>query len=90
MPVQGRRLGHYVSNGVEYETFTCGHDQEVTVVPHGGRLEDVGTFCHICQRPICKACGAKMMKTLKCDPFEEKLHREETRLRLVEAVARAA
>lgn len=87
MAIQGRRKGFYISNGVEQETFTCGHNQEVVKVPHGAKLEDLGVFCQMCQRPVCMACAAKMAATLKCDPFEEKLARAEGRVRLRESMA---
>jgi hypothetical protein len=80
--IQGRRTGYYTTgdgNGkiIEYETFTCGHCQHVTIVAHGATLADLGMFCLACARPCCKTCTKKMAAGGMCDPFEKKFERAE-------------
>lgn len=57
------------------DTFTCAHCGNVHVVPHKQRPEDVGGTCQLCWKMICPAC----VNLGRCDPFEEKLKREEAR-----------
>lgn len=88
--IQGRRKGFLVSNEIEFETFTCGHNQEVVRVPHGAKLEDLGVFCHGCMRPICVDCAAVMAKTLRCDVIEKKQERAEARAKFWSDIGRPA
>ena len=58
----------------EGETFTCAHCQRLTMVGPKQRPEDLGGFCGVCAKLICKHCVGK-----GCDPFEEKLRRHYAR-----------
>lgn len=57
----------------EHDTFTCRHCQKLVKVPAFAKPEDVGGLCYVCMAPVCPQCTDKG----QCDPFEEKLKREE-------------
>lgn len=59
----------------EFDTFTCGHCNKVKMVQHKQRPEDIGGVCKMCMKLICEHC----VNTGACDPFEEKLKREEAK-----------
>lgn len=58
---------------VELDTFTCAHCNKITHVKPHERAEDLGGLCKLCMGLICSSCVA----TGICDPFENKLRREE-------------
>jgi hypothetical protein len=81
---RNRHLGHAESydslgNVVVTEKLTCPHCQRIYDKPKPGA--DFG-FCHRCFSPVCIPCG----KLDRCDPFEEKLRRLESRDRLLKSV----
>ncbi len=60
---------------VEMDTFTCAHCNCVKHVKPRERPEDTGGLCKQCMKLICAQC----VERGHCDPFEEKLRREEAR-----------
>lgn len=56
----------------EADTFTCMHCQNVRRVKPMCDPADMGGLCKICMGLICEKCVGK-----GCDPFEEKLKRQE-------------
>jgi hypothetical protein len=60
----------------ETPCYTCAHCN--TVVEIKSKTQDMG-FCHMCFYPTCINCGALD----KCDPFEKKLERIESRARML-------
>ena len=77
---RNRNLGYAetfdsLGNVVVTEKLTCPHCQKIYDRP--GADEPVG-FCHSCFSPVCIECGREN----RCDPFEEKLRRMESRSRL--------
>ena len=79
-----RNLGHAETfdingNVVVVEKITCNHCQAIFTKPGPG--DPVG-FCHQCFAPVCLKCGALD----KCDPFEKKLERMESRSRLLKSL----
>lgn len=81
--VQGRRRSYYTTHErdgtkrTENECFTCGHCQHVTILDHQQKIEDAGSICKMCMRPVCEICTTHA----RCDPFERKLERAEARAR---------
>ena len=67
---------------IECDTVTCIHCNGVVFVAAGKDPSDLGGFCVLCNRNICAACAS----TGKCDPFEKKLERIESRGRFFQAV----
>jgi hypothetical protein len=53
---------------VEFDTFTCAHDNRVVIVKHGASPEECGGFCRLCMKAICPECVGKT-----CVPFEKRL-----------------
>ena len=62
---------------IERDTFTCSHCNTVVVVEFKAAPEDLGGFCRMCMKNICKNCLDK-----GCEPFEKKLLEMEARDRL--------
>jgi hypothetical protein len=62
------------------EALTCAHCQNIFVKPKPG---EPSGFCTMCFAPVCLRCG---QNELKCDPFERKLERIESRARLLQSV----
>ncbi len=58
----------------ERATFTCAHCQAIRHVKPFCDPADLGGLCKICMNVICENCVGK-----GCDPFEEKLCRQEAR-----------
>lgn len=56
-------------------TYSCAHCNTIQHVPPRADPEKLGGWCMVCDKAICPEC----VKTGKCDPFEEKLKRCETR-----------
>lgn len=56
---------------VEFDTFTCGHNNELVRVKVGTVNE--APVCLSCMRRICLKCQREANRTLKCVPFEKKL-----------------
>jgi hypothetical protein len=63
---------------IECDTFTCGHCGQVKHVMHMHKQDPstIGGLCYQCMKNICPKCLA----TGRCDPFEEKLKRMESRI----------
>ena len=57
----------------EADTFTCGHCNSIVHIRPREPLENMGGRCGMCDRLICPTC----VTTGRCDPFEEKLKRQE-------------
>lgn len=57
----------------EADTFTCFHCQKVVVVKPKCDPCDLGGMCRLCDKMICPGC----VEIGHCDPFEEKLKRDE-------------
>lgn len=68
-----------LGNVVVVEKLTCPHCQGI--YDKTGAGEPMG-FCHSCFSPVCVECG----KIDKCDPFEEKLRRMESRSQLFKSL----
>ena len=58
----------------EVDSFTCFHCQHVVMVPVKANPEDIGGFCKICTKLICKYCLRK-----GCTPWEKKMEKMEAR-----------
>ncbi len=58
----------------EMATFTCGHCQAIRHVKPYCDPADLGGLCKICMGVVCEKCVGN-----GCDPFEEKLKRQEAR-----------
>ncbi len=83
MRIPGGCLTGTGPNGtVEHDTFTCGHCNRVTIVPHRAAAEDMGGMCKQCMHLICTAC----VDNGRCTPFEKKLEAMESRERLRQAM----
>ena len=65
---------------VEYDTFTCGHGNEIVRVKVG--TVNQAPMCMQCMTRICLACQAEAVRTMKCTPFEERLKQMESRAAL--------
>lgn len=65
----------YMRAGVfETDSFTCFHCNRVTHVKPKIDAADMGGLCKMCMELVCTKCVGG-----PCDPFEEKLLREEAR-----------
>lgn len=64
---------------VEKPCFTCAHCSKIVILET--KDQDMG-FCHMCFYPTCVECGALD----KCDPFEKKIERMESRARFLSQV----
>ena len=69
---------------VEQDSYTCYHCNKVVFVKPKQKGEDVGGICKLCMQLICPSCTDKGV----CDPFEEKLKREEARSKLFASLGR--
>jgi len=58
----------------ERATFTCAHCQAIRHVKPFCDPADLGGLCKICMGVVCEKCVGK-----GCDPFEEKLRRQEAK-----------
>jgi hypothetical protein len=56
------------------DTFTCGHCSRIVEVAVKAKPADIGGLCKVCMTLICASCVGR-----GCDPFEEKLKRQEQR-----------
>lgn len=85
--MQGRTKGFRTVSGPngtqEFETFTCAHCSHVVLVPHKAKPDDLGGICRPCMKMVCAKCCA----TGRCDPFEKKLKRMESRASFLQSVA---
>jgi len=70
---------------VEEDTFTCCHCNCIVFVKHRCDPAEMGGFCRLCMKHVCKACNAKG----ECAPFERKLEELEARDRFRRAVSGA-
>lgn len=61
----------------EYDTFTCGHKNEIVRVKVG--MVNEAPRCLTCMRRICLSCQREANLTLKCIPFEKRLEAMESR-----------
>lgn len=72
-----RRMSYYCTTGpdgvVEGHSFRCFHCQHIVDIPPKADVAQLGGRCSICDKMICPGC----VTTGVCDPFEEKLKREE-------------
>lgn len=59
----------------EYSTVTCGHCQFACMVKAGCDPSDLGGFCRVCFRYVCKSCN----KEGTCKPFEKQIEQMEAR-----------
>jgi len=66
---------------VEQDTFTCVHCNTVVFVTPKTPLEDLGGWCGMCSKPVCKHCAGK-----GCTPFEKRLEEIERRERLLQQI----
>lgn len=64
--------GYAISVGpqgtVEQDSFTCIHCNSIVFIKSKMNPSDMGGFCRMCMKPVCKNCADK-----KCIPFEKKL-----------------
>jgi hypothetical protein len=79
-----RRPGGYAiragEDGVrEWDTFTCGHCQRVTLVEARQDPSKLGGFCRVCMKHICGPCADNGT----CRPFEKALEQAEARDRFL-------
>lgn len=58
----------------EVDTFTCSHCQHIVHVAPRADPAEIGGFCTMCSRHICKMCVGK-----ECVPFEKRLEQMEAR-----------
>jgi len=65
---------------IEQDTYTCGHCNALVFVKPMQDPSEMGGFCRMCMRHICAACADG-----RCEPFEKKLERMESRDRLYRA-----
>lgn len=61
------------------DTFKCGHCQKIVPVPPKCAAEKLGGQCKVCMALVCPAC----YRLGRCDPFEKKLERIESRSRFL-------
>lgn len=59
----------------ECDTFTCGHCQQIVLVPPRCDPAVMGGFCRQCMTPICPQCHDKG----SCTPWEKAMERSEVR-----------
>ena len=69
---------------IEQDSLTCAHCNSIVFVKAGAQPSaDEAGFCRACYRHICPQCDGA---GLKCDPFEKKLERMESRERLLRSL----
>lgn len=59
------------------DTFSCGHCNQIVLVPPGTVSLTVGGTCRACMHHICDGCIEEMERTLRCVPLEERLRQME-------------
>lgn len=67
----------------ERDTFTCGHCNNIVIVPPKANPSDLGGMCKSCMKLICPKCTALWNRTNKCTPFEKQLEKIEARARFL-------
>jgi hypothetical protein len=80
-----RRIGGYAHSWdretgkvrLERDTFTCNHCNKITHVVPFCHPEDLGGFCRLCDKLICKDCSYLMSLGKPCTPMYERLLRLE-------------
>jgi len=70
--------GNHLGGSTLVETLTCAHCGRIFKKPSA---KEPSAFCTMCMRATCLPCGG----SLRCDPFEKKLERIESRAQLVKA-----
>lgn len=66
---------------VERDSFTCCHCNSIVFVKPKCDPAEMGGFCRMCMKPVCKNCADKA-----CTPFEKKLEAMERSDRLMKAL----
>ena len=66
---------------VTRDTFSCCHCNAVVFVKPKADPSEMGGFCRLCMKHVCKKCEALG----KCVPFERRLEEIERRGKLLEA-----
>lgn len=64
--------GSLNNKSVERDTFSCFHCNTVVFVDPKSSPEEMGGFCRLCFKLICKLCVG-----LSCTPFEKKIEEME-------------
>jgi hypothetical protein len=57
------------------DVYRCGHCGLPKAVRTKSRDDDIGGFCRVCTTNVCPAC----MVSGRCDPFEQRIERQEAR-----------
>jgi hypothetical protein len=71
----------------ERDTFTCSHCNNIVFVKPQASATDMGGWCGMCAKAICKFCVTNSEREQgKCLPFEKKMEAMERRDRLLRAV----
>lgn len=65
----------------EADTFTCIHCNSVVIVPPKASASDMGGWCMMCAKPVCKRCAGK-----GCSPFLKQIEKSEARDRMLRAI----
>jgi hypothetical protein len=78
----------YQSQPKECDTFTCSHCNRVIFIKPRMDAADMGGFCTLCTKHICKLCAGSGERgdDGKCIPFEKKMEAMERRDRLMRAL----
>lgn len=53
---------------IERDTFTCVHCNSIVIVTPKMSATDMGGWCAMCAKPVCKRCAGK-----GCTPFEKRM-----------------
>jgi len=64
-------------NEIAMDTYTCSHCNSIVLVKPKQDPSELGGFCRLCMKHICKNCACKA----ECSPFEKKLEEMERRER---------
>jgi hypothetical protein len=64
----------------ERDTFTCSHCNKITHVVPFCDPADLGGYCSVCDKLVCKDCAYLQSLGKPCTPFMERLARMETHL----------
>lgn len=70
---------------IEHDTFTCGHCNRITIVPHKANPEDIGGLCKVCMQLICPQC----VNDGNCKPFEKRIEQYEKRQAFLRSIENA-
>lgn len=65
----------------ERDTFTCIHCNTIVEVTPKMSPAEMGGFCRLCMKPVCKNCADK-----GCTPFEKRLEAMEQRAKFFRSV----